>query len=168
MHFNIGDKVLFKRNKLKGKILEIKSTYKVIVISTDGFELEVNTNELAKIERYTDNASSYGNNFSSKDSKSKPVISEKRKKKKAKLKIDLHIELLRSNFENMHNSEIIRIQLDECHRRIQQALNSEVSQLEIVHGIGEGILRAKVHLILRGYQLRFYLSKDGGSTEVFF
>ena len=169
MQFNIGDKVLFKTNKLKGRILEIKSPYKVIVVSTDGFELEVNIKELVRIERQTDKASSYGNFFSSKDSKLKSERLEKRKKTKTKtkLKIDLHIELLKSNFEYMHNSEIIRIQLDECHRRVQQALNSKVTQLEIVHGIGEGVLRAEVHSILRSYQLRFYISKDGGSTEVF-
>ena len=171
MQFNIGDKVLFKTNKLKGRILEIKSPYKVIVVSTDGFELEVNIKELVRIERQTDKASSYGNFFSSKDSKLKSEKLEKRKKTKTKtktkLKIDLHIELLKSNFEYMHNSEIIRIQLDECHRRVQQALNSKVTQLEIVHGIGEGVLRAEVHSILRSYQLRFYISKDGGSTEVF-
>jgi dsDNA-specific endonuclease/ATPase MutS2 len=39
--------------------------------------------------------------------------------------------------------------------------------MEIIHGIGEGVLKNEVHAILRDYNLRFYLTKDGGVTEVY-
>jgi dsDNA-specific endonuclease/ATPase MutS2 len=45
-------------------------------------------------------------------------------------------------------------------------MNSKITKVEIVHGIGEGILRNEVHQILKNYKLRYYLSKNGGSTEV--
>ena len=67
----------------------------------------------------------------------------------------------------MDSFEIVQIQLNECCNKIQKALNSKIAKLEIVHGIGEGILKDEVHAILRSYNLRFYLTKDGGSTEVY-
>ena len=42
-----------------------------------------------------------------------------------------------------------------------------MNRIEIIHGIGEGVLRDEVHNILRNYNLRFYLTKDGGATEVY-
>ena len=66
----------------------------------------------------------------------------------------------------MDNFEIVQLQLNECYERLQYAMNSKITKVEIVHGIGEGILRNEVHQILKNYKLRYYLSKNGGSTEV--
>ena len=61
----------------------------------------------------------------------------------------------------------VQLQLNECHKNIEKAIKRGISRIEIVHGIGEGVLKNEVHKILRHYNLRFYLNKDGGSTEVF-
>ena len=74
--------------------------------------------------------------------------------------------MLTSNYHYLDNFEIVQMQLNECHKKIQQAINSNISKLIIVHGIGTGVLKSEVHKLLRNYKLRFYLSKDAGATEV--
>ena len=60
MDFKIGDKVLFKNENLKGDVVKINSNYKLTVLSSDGFELNVAVKDLVKIEKGTDKATSYG------------------------------------------------------------------------------------------------------------
>ena len=167
MDFLLGDKVLLKKDNLEGEIIRIDSPYKVTVLSTDGFEMSISTKDLAKIAKGTDKATSYGKDFDSKDSISKPIKSQKSQRSQSVLKVDLHIELLTSNYKFMDNFEIVQIQLNECNNKIHKALNSNINRLEIIHGIGEGVLKREVHTILKNYNLRFYLTKDGGATQVY-
>ena len=166
MDFKIGDKVLFKNENLKGEVIKINSNYKLTVLSSDGFELNVAVKDLVKIEKGTDKATSYGEYTYTKDVDRRTSKSQKRQKGQTVLKIDLHIELLTSNYHYLDNFEIVQMQLNECHKKIQQAINSNTSKLIIVHGIGTGVLKLEVHKILKNYNLRFYLSKDAGATEV--
>lgn len=166
MQFKLGDKILFKTENLKGKIVKINSTYKVTVQTEDGFEVFASVKDLVKVEVNTDKAFAYGNYFHQKDNDNKSSNSFKRDKSSTILKIDLHIELLSGSYQYLNNFEIVQIQLNECHLRIEKALNSNYQKLIIVHGIGTGSLKSEVHKLLRNYNLRFYLSKDAGATEV--
>ena len=67
MDFNIGDRVLFKKENLKGEVVKINSNYKLTVVSSDGFELNVAVKDLVKIEKGTDKATSYGEYTYTKD-----------------------------------------------------------------------------------------------------
>tara|TARA_B100000214_G_scaffold195701_1_gene141590 strand:+ start:246 stop:752 length:507 start_codon:yes stop_codon:yes gene_type:complete len=167
MDFSIGDKILFKKDSLKGKIIKINSFYKVTVLTEDGFEIHVSKSDLVRVEHGTDNYNSYGNNFNVKDIENKKKTLRKNQRSQNFLKVDLHIELLTSNYHYMDNFEIVQLQLNECHKNLEKAIKTGMSRIEIVHGIGEGVLKNEVHKILRHYNLRFYLNKDGGSTEVF-
>tara|TARA_X000001036_G_scaffold23409_1_gene19590 strand:- start:136 stop:642 length:507 start_codon:yes stop_codon:yes gene_type:complete len=167
MNFSIGDKILFKKDTLKGKISKINSAYKVTVLTEHGFEMNVSVKDIVKVNSGTDKASSYGKEFYSKDFLRQEIKSKKQQKSQGFIKIDLHIELLTPNYHYMDNFEIVQLQLNKCHEKIEKAINSNVNRIEIVHGIGEGVLKNEVHKILRDYNLRFYLKKDGGSTEVF-
>ena len=168
MIFKPGDKVVFKNEKQKGIILRVNSLYKVLVETADGFKVNVLVNDLVRVERGTDKSSAYGEIYSQKDR----VDSKNRRIKKQKncsvLKVDLHIEILTSNYNYMHNSEILQMQLNECHNKLKEALKSSFEKLIIVHGVGTGILKNEVHKLLNNYQLRYYLLKDGGATEVVF
>ena len=166
MDFKIGDRVLFKNENLKGEVVKINSNYKLTVLSSDGFELNVAVKDLVKIEQGTDKATSYGENIYTKDVDVRSSKLQKKQKSQTVLKVDLHIELLTSNYHYLDNFEIVQMQLNECHKKIQQAINSNTSKLIIVHGIGTGVLKLEVHKILKNYNLRFYLSKDAGATEV--
>ena len=167
MKFSVGDKVLFKKDNLKGEVLKINSLFKLTVLTSDGFELNISEKDIVIIEDGTDKISSYGDKFYSKDSNYNLPKSLKNQRSKSILKIDLHIELLISNSQYMSNFDIVQIQLNECHKKIEKCLNSNITKLEIIHGVGQGILKNEVHNILRNYNFRYYLSKDGGSTEVF-
>ena len=166
MEFKLGDKILFKTENLKGEIVRINSEYKVTVHTEDGFDVLAYIKDLVKIEINTDKDIAYGNYFHQKDSDNKSGNSFKRDKSATVLKIDLHIELLSVSYQYLDNFEIVQIQLNECHLRIEKALNSNYQKIIIVHGIGTGTLKSEVHKLLRNYNLRFYLSKDAGATEV--
>jgi len=166
MQFTIGDKVLFKKDDLKGEIIRVNSLYKVTVLTDDGFEMNISIKDLVKVEVGTDKAISYGEIGYSKDKISKSLKSKKQEKNQTILKVDLHIELLTDNFQYMDNFEIVQIQLDICRQKIEKALHSNYQKIIIVHGIGTGVLKAEVHKLLNHYQLRYYLSKDAGTTEV--
>ena len=166
MQFKLGDKILFKTESHKGEIVKINSTYKVTVQTEDGFEVLASVKDLVKVEVNTDKAIAYGNYFHQKENDDKSSNYFKRDKRSAILKIDLHIEHLSVSYQYLDNFEIVQMQLNECHLRIEKALNSNYQKLIIVHGIGAGTLKSEVHKLLRNYNLRFYLSKDAGATEV--
>ena len=44
---------------------------------------------------------------------------QKQQKSQRELKVDLHIELLTPNHQYMDNFEIVQMQLNECHNKIQ-------------------------------------------------
>ena len=166
MQFTIGDKVLFKKDDLNGKIIRVNSLYKVTVLTDDGFEMNISIKDLVKVEVGTDKAISYGEIGYSKDKISKSLKSQKQEKNQTILKVDLHIELLTDNHQYMDSFEIVQIQLDLCQKKIEKALNSNYHKIIIVHGIGTGVLKSEVHKLLNHYGLRYYLSKDAGTTEV--
>ena len=166
MQFKLGDKILFKTENHKGEIVKINSTYKVTVQTEDGFEVLASVKDLVKVEVNTDKALAYGNYFHQKDNDAKASNSFKKERSTTVLKVDLHIELLTNNYQYLDNFEIVQIQLNECHLKIEKALNSNYQKIIIVHGIGTGSLKTEVHKLLRNYNLRFYLSKDAGATEV--
>jgi dsDNA-specific endonuclease/ATPase MutS2 len=136
MQLKIGDKILFKTDSQKGTILKINSQFKVTVKTEDGFEVLSSIKDLVKVEVNTDKISAYGNYFHQKDNNNNSSKSFKRDKSATVLKIDLHIELLTGNYQYLDNFEIVQIQLNECHLRIEKALNSNYQKLIIVHGIG--------------------------------
>ena len=171
MKFLLGDNVIFKLNNLKGKIISINSDHRVTVLTEDGFEMDVSSKDIVKIENSELVMKSYGENFPVKDvdSKVEKKIYKKIKNKddRSILKIDLHTESLNIG-NNLLNHEILFYQIEECHKAINTALNSNtIKKLEIVHGIGNGRLKEEVHSILNDYNLRYYLTNNGGCTEVF-
>ena len=171
MKFLLGDKVIFKLNNLKGKIISINSDHRATVLTEDGFEMDISFKDIVKIENSELVIKSYGENFPVKDvdSKVEKKISKKIKNKddRSILKIDLHKESLNLD-DNLSSHDILLHQIEECNKAINTALSSNIfKQLEIVHGIGNGRLKEEVHSILNDYNLRYYLTNNGGCTEVF-
>ena len=166
MQFTIGDKVLFKKDDLKGEIIRVNSLYKVRVLTDDGFEMNISIKDLVKVEAGTDQAISYGEASFSKDKILRSLKSQKQDRIPAVVIVDLHVELLTDNFQHMDNFEIVQMQLDVCQKKVEKALSSNCQKIIIIHGIGAGVLKKEVHKLLNHYQLRYYLSKDAGITEV--
>ena len=166
MEFKVGDNILLKKEQQSGIITKINSLYKVQIETPDGFEINVSVKDIILINSLTEKSSAYGTDFYHKGLPKNKKPSTQQQRSQTILKVDLHIELLSSDYQYMDNFEIVQLQLKECQHKLEYALNSKITKVVIVHGIGTGVLKKEVHQLLQNYKLRFYLSKDGGATEV--
>ena len=164
--FEIGDKVKFIRSNDYGVIQSIISERKVQVEDSSKFLSIVNIDEIIPFDKSTNSVSSYGNFTSNKEKNYNAKNLKKVISNLNVVKLDLHIENLSADYHMMTNFEIIQIQIKKCEDLIMKSLNSNVHKLIIVHGIGEGVLKKEVHDLLDRYQLRYFESLNGGSTEV--
>ena len=164
--FEIGDKVKFIRSNDYGIIQSIISERKVQVEDSSKFLSIVNVDEIIPFDKSTNSVSSYGDLTSNKEKNDNAKNLKKVISNLNVVKLDLHIENLSSDYNMMTNFEIIQIQIKNCEDLIMKSLNSNVHKLIIVHGIGEGVLKKEIHDLLDRYQLRYFESLNGGSTEV--
>lgn len=168
--FKIGEKIILKEDRTKAKIVLHIGDRKVKIEDENGFVYIVNNSEILPLDSETDNSSSYGSSFILKDEDIVPFKQSSPKKNKTdkggRVKIDLHIENLTSYYNHMQNAEIVKVQMDYCKKELDEAMLKSKHSLEIVHGIGEGVLKAEVHKLLKLYNLTFFESHDSGSTEV--
>ena len=81
-----------------------------------------------------------------------PEISQKEKVKKEIIKeVDLHIESLSDDYQSLDNETILNIQLSEFNACLESAVISGAEKITFIHGVGNGILRNKIHKILSQY-----------------
>tara|TARA_B100000900_G_scaffold94665_1_gene77797 strand:- start:841 stop:1347 length:507 start_codon:yes stop_codon:yes gene_type:complete len=163
--FKVGDIIIFKHEKKSGTILKIIND-KLIIKSSDGFEEIISPNDIILYDENTDKVTAYGIDFNVKDKLINKVKTKKNQRFSKVLKIDLHIELIIDYYKELENYEIVNIQLKKCENEIRKAMNTRIEKIIIVHGIGVGRLRKEVHQLLDQYKFRYYLSQDGGSTQV--
>lgn len=87
------------------------------------------------------------------------------------LTIDLHIDELSVNLKD---DEILKYQLNEFEKAYDKALLQNSEKLKVIHGIGAGILRGKIHKSLSAKkEVRFFEDGDKekfgyGSTIIYF
>jgi hypothetical protein len=174
MSFKKGDKVVFLEEKGEGVIQEVISKTHVRLIDEIGFEriypivglghyysnsYKVNENDLkAKIEQ-------------SSTSQPKNTQSSKSVFKNAVERIDLHIEELISSHAGMSNGEILMLQVSYFKQQFAYAIDKRINKLEVIHGVGEGVLRNEIHQYLRQFKgVEFndlsYTRNGFGGTEV--
>lgn len=79
--------------------------------------------------------------FQNKDSVQKGFVKE----------VDLHIEALVDDFQFLGGEEILNMQLSEFNSCLENAVISGTDQIIFIHGIGNGILRNKIHKKLSQY-----------------
>ncbi len=88
--------------------------------------------------------------------------------------IDLHIEKLLPDHQSMSNFEIINYQINYLHTCINESIINDIKKLSVIHGLGKGVLRQRVHEVLKEYeQVEYFVNqydpKYGfGATFVFF
>ncbi len=82
--------------------------------------------------------------------------------------IDLHIEKLNCNMIHKTNAEILRYQLDKFEDYLTKAIELRIGKVTIIHGIGTGILKKEVRLILETNPKVsiIYETNNGGALEV--
>ena len=165
-NFKIGDKVKFLKSNDFGTIVNIISERKIQVEDSSLFLTVVNVKDIVKFDDCTDTVQAYGDVMFSKESKENTSVKRMSRQNLNEVKIDLHIENLSNDFLAMTNFEIVQIQLKKCEDALIKAINSNAQKLIIVHGIGEGVLKKEVHNLLSSFELRYFVSINGGSTEV--
>ena len=168
--FSIGEKVVLKKDRDIVEILLLIGDSKAKIRDENGFEYYISLNEILPLDIKTHNSKSYGNTFNIKKEdlnlNKKKNLNSGKSDNGSRVKIDLHIEKINSYFHHMQNSEIVQIQMDYCRKELDLAMVKGRQSIEIIHGIGEGILMNEVHKLLDMYNLRYYVSNDLGSTEV--
>ena len=170
IEFRIGDKVILKKDRTKATVLLSIGDRKVKIEDEYGFEYIINHSDILPLNESTNIVSAYGRDFEVKDEDVRKKREKKtyfsKKDRGGMVKIDLHIEKINSYYHRMKNSEIIQIQMEYCKKELDQAMMKYKKSIEIVHGIGGGVLKSEVHKLLDLYNLTFFESNNGGSTEV--
>ncbi len=86
--------------------------------------------------------------------------------------IDLHIEKLVTNWQKLSSADILRTQMHRCRAFLDKAIRLGVSNVFIIHGLGEGKLRSEVAELLRNhphvrrFENNFHPKYGFGATEV--
>jgi len=168
MSFKVGDKVLFKKEKEKGEIIMLIGNLKALVRNSYGFKVQVMLSDLILYSSQNDSSLSYGESFPDKEIENEGNRYKKHSNKDIDNKVDLHIEDLIEDFEGLSHQEIIDVQINYFQKVLNEYLNKNRDSLVVIHGIGNGVLKANIHALLEDHNLRFYLSLDGGSTTVLF
>ncbi|MBP7184095.1 MAG: Smr/MutS family protein [Saprospiraceae bacterium] len=88
--------------------------------------------------------------------------------------IDLHIEKLTSDYQRMTNTEIVHIQLLAMDKFITKALRLGVERVYVIHGVGKGSLKNRIHHHLRSnsniafFRNEYHPKFGFGATEIVF
>ena len=90
------------------------------------------------------------------------------------IELDLHIQTLRKNAKPLPAAEILPFQLNACRRYLDRAVQLGVPRVFLIHGIGTGRLKERVHEQLREFDtVERYVNEHHpkygwGATEVIF
>lgn len=88
--------------------------------------------------------------------------------------VDLHVDKLTDEWKGMSNREILGIQLKEFEKYYHLAVMHHQQRLVVIHGVGKGVLREKIHEILKlkkevkSFVNQYNPSFGFGATEIFF
>ncbi|WP_136668178.1 Smr/MutS family protein [Flavobacterium sp. H122] len=174
--FAKGDKVSVLDDNINGIVLKV-SNNQVTVETEDGFELVFSEKELILIEPSTELDFSKANFSAIKKEKETPkprsfVKEKKSRKDEMVLEVDLHIEKLVSNAKGMNNYDILNIQTETAKRQIDFAIRNRIQKVVLIHGVGEGVLKAELDFLLNRYdnisfQEASFQKYGFGATEVY-
>jgi dsDNA-specific endonuclease/ATPase MutS2 len=176
--FKIGDKVSVLDEAVDGVIVAIKAS-QVVIETTEGFMLEYAMTDLILVQKSNPLDGIQNAHISSIIKEKewvKPnytaVKERKNKHENGVPEFDLHIEKLVKNKNGMSNYDILTLQSDTAKRHIEFAIRNRIPKIVLIHGVGEGILKAELDFMLGRYDnIRYHdanYQKYGlGATEVF-
>ena len=161
----IGDLVSVVDDNLKGKITMMKGT-KVTIEDEHGFPYEYESNQLV-----LENAEIYNQLTTVQKEELYKPISKKHDKKPFIL--DLHFEHLVKNPKDYNSFERLFIQKEKLLSTLDYCRKNNLKKLEIIHGIGDGVLQQMVHEVLESQtNLEFHnkeiLHHQAGTVLVYF
>lgn len=173
-----GDKVAVLDEAINGVVLTVKGQ-EVTIETDEGFVMQFNENELVKTggeDNLMDSVKGINTEAINKEKaipKPRSFVKEKREKGNVPVpEFDLHIEKLVKNKHGMSNYDILTLQAETAQRHIEFAIKNRIPKIVLIHGVGEGILKAELDFLLGRYdnidfQEANYQKYGQGATEVF-
>jgi hypothetical protein len=177
--FNPGDYVAVLNEAIAGTVIH-SDKFKTKIKDLDGFVREYK-NELLVIAKAEDQYRLID------DPLDKDTVRTRHKSKPKKaqvvsnvpLEIDLHFEALKNNLSFTDPNQILQKQMTACKSFIKKALDKKAKRIVLIHGKGEGILKAEIHLYLNKLKTEMAINLSyhdapytdygmGGATEVLF
>lgn len=141
-----------------------------LVLDSDGFERWFRKTELILVSSAISKALEESEAFN-KDS-SKKVFKPKKKETNI-LEVDLHMHELLEFDSHLSDHEKLEHQLRVAKHQVEKARRGHYKKVILIHGVGKGVLKAKIHELLDGMdKIEYYdasLREYGtGATEVVF
>lgn len=175
--FKIGDEVTVLDDSFAGKVKGFKGG-RIVIETNDGFELSFEEKELVKTNRADMKSFFSSQSLSSvlrekEEPKKRSFVKEKKSKKDSfVLEVDLHIEKLVPNKRGMSNYDILTLQTETAKRQIEFAIRNRMPKVVLIHGVGEGVLKAELDFLLGRYEGIDFRDADYqkyglGATEVY-
>ena len=161
----IGDLVSVIDDDLKGKISAFKGNL-LQIEDEHGFHYEI---EKSKIIPQNHNIYEDISVVSKKETSK--IISKKNQSKPQS--IDLHFENLVKKPQEYEPWERLMIQREKLIEKLEYCRNNNLKKLNIIHGIGDGVLQNMVHELLQGfagieYENHDFFYHSSGNVEVTF
>ncbi len=177
--FEVGDKVEALDDDFKGVVKSIENS-EITIETSDGFTMTFNVNDLLKSKESSNLYGSISNHSireaklakdSSSPKKSAPLF--KSRGEIPPPEFDLHIEKLVKNHKGLSNFDRLNYQMDTAKRHVEFAIKNRIPKIILIHGVGEGILKADLDFLLGRYENLTYkdanYQKYGvGATEIIF
>lgn len=139
----IGDLVSVIDEDLKGKISAFKGCL-VQIEDEHGFHYDIEKHKIVP-----QNHSIYNTVSSVPKKENSTKISKKNQDKPQS--IDLHFEKLVNNPQDFEAWERLMIQREKLIEKLEFCRANYIKRLNIIHGIGDGVLQNMVHEVLQGF-----------------
>lgn len=150
---NKGDKITVLDDAIDGIVTDIKGNT-VYITTDDGFDLEFDKSEVIKLGNEL-KKSAHQNISKAIQEKSEPVKRSFIKQKKEtinEVSFDLHIEKLVGTTKGMQAFDMLELQITTAQRHIDFAIKNRIPKIVLIHGVGDGRLRAEIEYILNRYE----------------
>lgn len=179
-HFNAGDYVSVLNDAIVGIVIH-SDKFKTRIKDQHGFERDYK-NELLVIAKAEDQYRLIDDPIDKDSVRFKSGTNAKKSKTKPDSfshEIDLHFAALRNNLSITDPNQILQKQLTACKSFLKKAIDKKIKKVVLIHGKGEGILKAEIHLYLNKLKSDFAIKLSyhdapyndygmGGATEVIF
>ncbi|MCC7303055.1 MAG: Smr/MutS family protein [Bacteroidia bacterium] len=189
MKFRVGTRVKFLDETGEALVMHIYPNGNIKVLTEEGFEHIMPEGKLIPVpgmeEETEDEAAKSTQQDGIPDFDPEEVISLKEKMfskrresapardiRTEQIEVDLHIDELVENAKGMSNSEMLAVQISIFRQTMEEALTGRIHKVVFIHGVGAGVLKAEIRIILRADYpaCEFFdasMSKYGmGATEV--
>ncbi|MFA7446526.1 MAG: Smr/MutS family protein [Flavobacteriaceae bacterium] len=147
-----GDKVTVLDDNISGIVLEVKGNA-VRIETPDGFELEYDKSELIKMgnELRKSTIQNIAQVIREKQQPEKRSFVKQKKTDSKEIAFDLHIEKLVRSTKGLQPYDMLELQLDTAKRHIEFAIAKRIPKIVLIHGVGDGKLKAEIEFMLKRY-----------------